>query len=31
MGAYLQDGLLNLRAGNAYLPLILREKNIVAR
>ncbi len=25
-GAYLQDGLLNLRAGNAYLPLILREK-----
>jgi UDP-N-acetylmuramoylalanine--D-glutamate ligase len=25
-GAYLQDGLLNLRDGNAYLPLILREK-----
>lgn len=25
-GAYLQDGLLHLRAGNAYLPLILREK-----
>jgi len=25
-GTYLQDGLLNLRAGNAYLPLILREK-----
>ena len=25
-GAYLHDGLLNLRAGNAYLPLILREK-----
>ena len=25
-GAYLQDGQLNLRAGNAYLPLILREK-----
>lgn len=24
--AYLQDGLLNLRDGNAYLPLILREK-----
>jgi len=25
-GAYLHDGLLNLRHGNAYLPLILREK-----
>jgi UDP-N-acetylmuramoylalanine--D-glutamate ligase len=25
-GAYLQDDLLNLRTGNAYLPLILREK-----
>ena len=25
-GAYLTDGLLNLRDGNAYLPLILREK-----
>ena len=25
-GAYLQDGLLSLRAGDAYLPLILREK-----
>jgi UDP-N-acetylmuramoylalanine--D-glutamate ligase len=25
-GAYFQDGLLNLRDGNAYLPLILREK-----
>jgi UDP-N-acetylmuramoylalanine--D-glutamate ligase len=25
-GTYLQDGLLNLRDGNAYLPLILREK-----
>ena len=25
-GAYMQDGLLNLRDGNAYLPLILREK-----
>jgi UDP-N-acetylmuramoylalanine--D-glutamate ligase len=25
-GAYLQDGLLNLRDGDAYLPLILREK-----
>ena len=25
-GAYLDDGLLNLRDGNAYLPLILREK-----
>ncbi|HKI53990.1 MAG TPA: UDP-N-acetylmuramoyl-L-alanine--D-glutamate ligase [Anaerolineales bacterium] len=25
-GAYLNDGLLNLRDGNAYLPLILREK-----
>jgi UDP-N-acetylmuramoylalanine--D-glutamate ligase len=25
-GAYLQDGLLNLRDGEAYLPLILREK-----
>jgi len=25
-GAYLHDGLLNLRDGNAYLPLILREK-----
>jgi UDP-N-acetylmuramoylalanine--D-glutamate ligase len=25
-GAYLQDGLLNLRDGNAYLPLMLREK-----
>ena len=25
-GAYLLDGLLNLRDGNAYLPLLLREK-----
>ena len=25
-GTYHHDGLLNLRAGNAYLPLILREK-----
>ena len=25
-GTYLHDGLLNLRHGNAYLPLILREK-----
>lgn len=25
-GAYQHDGLLNLRDGNAYLPLILREK-----
>ena len=25
-GAYLHDGLLNLRDGNAYLPLMLREK-----
>jgi UDP-N-acetylmuramoylalanine--D-glutamate ligase len=25
-GAYYNDGLLNLRDGNAYLPLILREK-----
>ncbi len=25
-GAYLHDGLLNLRDGNAYLPLLLREK-----
>lgn len=25
-GAYLNEGLLNLRAGDAYLPLILREK-----
>ena len=25
-GAYLDDGLLNLRDGNAYLPLMLREK-----
>src|SRR5512146_1531309 len=25
-GAYLHNGLLNLRDGNAYLPLILREK-----
>jgi UDP-N-acetylmuramoylalanine--D-glutamate ligase len=25
-GTYLQDGLLNLRDGEAYLPLILREK-----
>lgn len=25
-GAYLHDGLLNLRHGNAYLPLLLREK-----
>jgi UDP-N-acetylmuramoylalanine--D-glutamate ligase len=25
-GAYLHDGLLNLRDGNAYLPLIMREK-----
>lgn len=25
-GAYFDDGLLNLRDGNAYLPLILREK-----
>ncbi|MEW6400859.1 MAG: UDP-N-acetylmuramoyl-L-alanine--D-glutamate ligase [Chloroflexota bacterium] len=25
-GTYLHDGLLNLREGNAYLPLMLREK-----
>ncbi len=25
-GAYLQNGLLNLRDGNAYLPLVTREK-----
>jgi UDP-N-acetylmuramoylalanine--D-glutamate ligase len=25
-GAYLHDGLLNLREGNAYLPLMMREK-----
>jgi UDP-N-acetylmuramoylalanine--D-glutamate ligase len=25
-GAYLHDGLLNLRDGNAYLPLLLRER-----
>ncbi|HXF84990.1 MAG TPA: UDP-N-acetylmuramoyl-L-alanine--D-glutamate ligase [Anaerolineales bacterium] len=25
-GAYLHEGLLNLRDGNAYLPLLLREK-----
>jgi len=25
-GAYLQDGLLNLRIGDAYMPLLLREK-----
>jgi UDP-N-acetylmuramoylalanine--D-glutamate ligase len=25
-GAYFHDGLLNLRDGNAYLPLLLREK-----
>ncbi|MBI5352150.1 MAG: UDP-N-acetylmuramoyl-L-alanine--D-glutamate ligase [Chloroflexi bacterium] len=25
-GAYLHDGLLNMRNGNAYLPLMLREK-----
>lgn len=25
-GAYFQEGLLNLRDGNAYMPLILREK-----
>lgn len=25
-GAYLNDGLLNLRVGHAYLPLMLREK-----
>src|SRR5689334_18982814 len=25
-GTYLQDGLLNLRDGDAYLPLLLREK-----
>jgi UDP-N-acetylmuramoylalanine--D-glutamate ligase len=25
-GAYLHDGLLNLRDGNAYLPLLIREK-----
>ena len=25
-GAYLHDGLLNLRDGNAYLPLLVREK-----
>jgi UDP-N-acetylmuramoylalanine--D-glutamate ligase len=25
-GAYLHDGLLNLRDGNAYLPLMIREK-----
>jgi len=29
-GAYFHDGLLNLRDGNAYLPLILRE-NILVR
>ncbi|MBK9208282.1 MAG: UDP-N-acetylmuramoyl-L-alanine--D-glutamate ligase [Anaerolineales bacterium] len=28
-GAYLHDGLLNLRDGNAYLPLMLREKIIL--
>ncbi|MGE5464979.1 MAG: UDP-N-acetylmuramoyl-L-alanine--D-glutamate ligase [Syntrophothermus sp.] len=28
-GAYYQDGLLNLRDGNAYLPLLLREKILV--
>ena len=28
-GAYYQDGLLNLRDGNAYLPLMLREKIFV--
>jgi UDP-N-acetylmuramoylalanine--D-glutamate ligase len=28
-GAYFHDGLLNLRDGNAYLPLILREKIFV--
>ena len=28
-GAYFHDGLLNLRDGNAYLPLILREKILV--
>ena len=28
-GAYYHDGLLNLRDGNAYLPLILREKIFV--
>ncbi|MGE5642395.1 MAG: UDP-N-acetylmuramoyl-L-alanine--D-glutamate ligase [Byssovorax cruenta] len=28
-GAYYQDGLLNLRDGNAYLPLLLREKIFV--
>jgi UDP-N-acetylmuramoylalanine--D-glutamate ligase len=28
-GAYLQDGLLNLRDGNVYLPLILREKIVL--
>jgi UDP-N-acetylmuramoylalanine--D-glutamate ligase len=25
-GAYYEDGLLSLRAGNAYMPLLLREK-----
>ena len=25
-GAYLQDGLLSMRAGDAYIPLLLREK-----
>ena len=28
-GAYYHDGLLNLRDGNAYLPLMLREKILV--
>ena len=28
-GAYYHDGLLNLRDGNAYLPLLLREKIFV--
>ena len=28
-GAYYQDGLLNLRDGNAYLPLLLREKVVL--
>jgi UDP-N-acetylmuramoylalanine--D-glutamate ligase len=28
-GTYLQDGLLNLRDGDAYLPLILREKVVL--
>ena len=30
-GTYLHDGLLNLRDGNAYLPLILPRKDFIAR